>query len=227
MYTVGNFFVEANHPTSILAHHLTHASEVHYKAALHVLAYLRGRVGKRFHLGRDTVKRKAGQGLWCACDADFANARDKKSQTGFIIYYESTPIAWVSRKQASLSLSTTAAETRAATEAVKEIIILRRLLAFMGFPQTSPTIILEDNSAVVTLSEDEGKQNSTRLKHVDIRERFVFDCCNAGIVKMVPCPTKNQLADVLTKTMTQVDKFERLRDMVYTPPTVNELVDTS
>ena len=223
MYTVGNFFLEANHPVSILAHHLTHASDVHFKAALHVLAYLRGRVGKRLVLGRDTVKRPMGHGLWCACDADFANARDKKSQTGFIIYYESTPICWVSRKQASLSLSTTAAETRAATEAVKEIIVIRRLLAFMGFPQLGPTLILEDNSAVVTLSEDEGKQNATRLKHVDIRDRFVFDCCNAGIVRMVATPTTNQLGDLLTKTMTEVAKFERLRDMAYNPPTIEEL----
>ena len=143
---------------------------------------------------------------------------DRKSQTGFIIYYGSTPIAWVSRKQRAVSLSTTDAEMRAATEACKEIIIIRRLLAFLGLPQDGPTPLLEDNSAVVTVTNDKAKQNSNRLKYMEVRDKWVNECCNrVGIVEVVKCPTDKQVADLLTKTMTNVEKFEALRELLYRP----------
>ena len=223
MFHVGNFSLEASHPTGLLTRHLIHASDVHFKAALHVLHYLRGRVGKAFKTGKNTAKRPARRGLWASVDAAFAGSREKRSCTGFIIYYNSTPIMWVSRKQKSVSLSTTDAETKAATECVKEIIILRRLLAFLGLGQDGPTPMLEDNSAVVTLSEDQGKQNANRLKYMEVRDRFVYECCNRGIVKCWKVPTDKQVSDICTKTLTVPDKFEFLRDLAYNPLPLEEM----
>lgn len=49
------------------------------------------------------------------CDADYANdPMDRKSVTGFVIYYKGGPVSWMSKKQPVVALSTTEAEFIAA-----------------------------------------------------------------------------------------------------------------
>ncbi|XP_047341670.1 uncharacterized mitochondrial protein AtMg00810-like [Impatiens glandulifera] len=61
-------------------------------------------------------------------DADFAGDRDdRKSTSGFVFFCGNTSISWSSRKQGSVSLSTTEAEYKASTHAAQECIWLRRL----------------------------------------------------------------------------------------------------
>ena len=53
---------------------------------------------------------------------------------------------------------------------------------------------------------------------MEVRDKWVNECCNrVGIVEVVKCPTDKQVADLLTKTMTNVEKFEALRELLYRP----------
>ena len=186
LFHVGNFSAEACHAVSIFSRSLANPGQEHWKAALHCLHYLRGRVGKRFKFGNRRAARPLRRELHAYVDADFANcATTRRSQTGFVIYFRGTPVSFCSRRQASVSLSTTDAEVRAATECTRELLYLRRLVADLGYKQSGPTPVFEDNKATVVVSRDEAKQNQTRLRYMEVRDRFVFEACNNGTIELL------------------------------------------
>ena len=222
LYHVGNFSAECCHTVSLLARSMANPGREHWKAALRCLHYLRGRVGFNFKLGNRRACRPVGRELNAFCDADFGNcATTRRSQTGFVVYFHGTPISFCSRRQASVSLSTTDAEVRAATEVTREIMYLRRLLADLGYKQDGPTPVYEDNKATVVVSRDESKQNQTRLRYMEVRDRFVFEACNNGTIELLKVGTDDQVADCLTKTFSDTPAgevhFHDLRDKLFNP----------
>ncbi len=54
-----------------------------------------------------------------------------------------------------------------------------------GFPQPDPTCIYEDNRTCIAWSEG-SVGGSDRAEHIDLREHFVDDAVEAGILKRVP-----------------------------------------
>ena len=69
-------------------------------------------------------------------DSDYAAAFTRRSRTGYCIYWGSTLIAWRSRKQSVVSLSTAEAELYALTDGAKELYYGVRIAAemCMGYP---------------------------------------------------------------------------------------------
>ena len=59
-----------------------------------------------------------------------------------------------SQKQKITTLSSTEGETYAATEAAKDIIFFRNVLAELGFPQFHPTPLYIDNKSTITLGSN-------------------------------------------------------------------------
>ena len=49
-----------------------------------------------------------------------------------------------------------------------------------------------------------------RTKHIDIRHHFLRDNVEKGLISMNFCSTKNQIADIFTKTLNR-ELFERNR----------------
>ena len=60
--------------------------------------------------------------LNCYSDSDFANDPGRKSISGVVVKMDKNVIVWASRKQQSVTLSTTDSEYVAATECVKAMI---------------------------------------------------------------------------------------------------------
>ena len=68
----------------------------------------------------------------------------------------------------------------------------------MGFAQTGPTPVFEDNTACIEWGNNiiDGRE---RAKHIDIRKHFAHeDICNGHMI-MVKVATTSQLADIMTK----------------------------
>ena len=106
------------------------------------------------------------------------------------------------KRQSTVALSTAEAEFVAASSLVQEVIYLRKLLTNMGFPQTEPTVIFEDNECCVAWSEG-SVGGSERAKHIDLRKQFVHDAVQAKILKLQKIDSKNNAADLLTKALDQ------------------------
>ena len=85
------------------------------------------------------------------------------------------------------------------------------MLNDIGFKQTKPTTLYEDNQGAIGLSENP-KLNS-RTKHIDIKFHYVRQAVDEKVVKVKYCPTNDMVADIFTKSLSKV-KFEQLRTLL-------------
>jgi hypothetical protein len=116
---------------------------------------------------------------------------------------------WQSRKQYSISLSTTEAEYIEACSVSCEAIWLRKLLTGLFDLEMEATVILCDNQSCIKMIEN--PMFHDKMKHIEIQYYYIHDMVQRGAVKLQNVGTNEQLADVLTKPMSRV-KFEYFRD---------------
>jgi hypothetical protein len=114
----------------------------------------------------------------------------------------------MSKQQKTVTASSCEAEYIAACETTKEGTWLRTLLDEINIPCTSPTPILCDNNAAISLSEDPLLHPC--VKHVDIKYHFLQQHVLAGDFTLRYVHTKNNLADIFTKAL-KPSKFIFLR----------------
>ena len=99
----------------------------------------------------------------------------------------------------------------AASNATKEAIWLRVLLEDLGFTQVGATTIHADNQGCIALSRN--PVSHSRAKHIDIRHHFIRERVENKEVDLKFCPTKNMVADILTKALPR-ETFERFRGAI-------------
>ena len=109
-------------------------------------------------------------------------------------------VSWKSKRQPVVALSTAEAEFIAASSMVQEVIYARRLLEKLGFPQTDPTPIFEDNTTCIKWAG--GAVGGTdRAKHIDLREHFVHEAVSNKVLQLEPVDSVDNVADLLTKPL--------------------------
>ena len=184
-------------------------SSEHWKSVKRILRYIKGTLdwGILFDGTKETEIRLSG-----FVDADWgSDPNGRKSRSGYIFTLCGGIISWLSKKQATVALSSTEAEYVAASIATQEAVWLRALLADLKFIQDAPTVIEEDNQGAIALSKN--PKFLGRTKHVDIRYHFIRDKVESKEILLKYCPTNNMVADVLTKALSK-NSFERFRTML-------------
>jgi hypothetical protein len=133
-------------------------------------------------------------------DADLAGDTDTmRSTTGFAIMLSGGIISWLSKLQSTVALSTTEAETNAATELVKQISHVRLFLRELNSRQSHPTIVYEDNMGAI--ANVEGSESSKRTKHYLMKVHYLREQADFGAFIMRKVATVDQLADIFTKPL--------------------------
>ena len=171
----------------------------HWELCQRILRYLKGTIDLKltFDFSKSTTQHQELVGY---CDADHAGDVDsRKSATGYIFLLGGAPISWCSRLQPTVAISSTEAEYMALTEAVNEAIFLRQLLKDFQQPQLGPTVIHEDNQGAIKLASN--PMHHRRTKHIDVRYHHIRHHIDDGTIKVCYIPTKEQLADPLTKSV--------------------------
>lgn len=179
---------------SLLGRKVSGPTEMDWTAAKRVVRYLKGTRDYRLEFG-------PGQGwsLEGYSDADWAGDQEsRKSTSGYIFFFGTGPIAWVSHKQACVSLSSMEAEYVALSEACQELLWLRRLMEDLGQAQQCTTIF-EDNQSCLSFINTE--RTSKRSKHIDTKRHFIKDLVDQRVVKLEFCPSDRMIADTLTKPL--------------------------
>lgn len=172
----------------------------HWSAAKRILKYLKG----TSHLG--LTYKKTGRPIYGYVDADWGNCTiDHRSFTGYAFVLSGCPIAWASRKQRTVALSSVEAEYMALTEAAKEAYHLKQLLP--EFDQKTAGIkVYCDSNGARKLAEN--PVFHSRTKHIDVRHHFVRDAVEDEIIKIEYLETNDMAADTLTKGLPR-SKHER------------------
>jgi hypothetical protein len=131
-------------------------------------------------------------------DADWASdIADRKSTSGFVFMLGGGAISWSSKKQPSVALSSTEAEYIAGAHAAKEAVWLRQLLGELGVNTHHSTVLHMDNQSAIAIARN--PEFHDRTKHIEIRHHFLRTKVEAGEIDLQFVPSKDQVADVLTK----------------------------
>eukprot|EP00963_Diacronema_lutheri_P014467 scaffold2931_cov1286-Pavlova_lutheri.AAC.1 len=139
-------------------------------------------------------------------DADYASDKDsRRSRTGFVIQVMGSLVAWQSKMQPTISISTTEAEYQAATAAVKETLWIKNYLQQLLEPRNISAKIYMDNQSALRLIQN--PQSVTRAKHIDVQHHFLRERAIREEVKFEYCPTNEMNADYLTKQV-PLEKFK-------------------
>ena len=113
--------------------------------------------------------------------------------------------------RSTTALSTAEAEYMALASATQEALWLRSLITELGLPVPTPLKLKEDNQACIHLAHD--PVHPKRTKHIDIRYHFIRDHVHKGHVSIEYVPTKDNLADLLTKALPK-HSFTSLNDRI-------------
>lgn len=111
----------------------------------------------------------------------------------------SAPVSWKTKKQSTVSKSSSEAEYRAMGQAVSEVIWLRSLLSSLQVHYDSPTVLLCDNQAAMHLAANSVYHK--RTKHIEVDCHFIRTHLQEGTISTSYVPTKKQQADIFTKAL--------------------------
>ena len=130
-------------------------------------------------------------------DASYASMDDWKSISGYVFLSGRGAITWGSKKQTTITLSSTEAEYVALSEAAHKAMWLCYLYEELGFVQKDLILLFGDNDGSIAMAKNPEFHKQT--KHVDIRWHWVQELYNDSLVNILDCCDPQQTADILTK----------------------------
>lgn len=142
-------------------------------------------------------------------DADWAGDKnDRKSVSGSVFMVFGNTVSWWSRKQASISLSSTEAEYVSLAEGICEVKWMKGLFKEIGLSCKQPITIFEDNQSCKKIAEE--PRDRKKLKHIDVKYKFVQKAVEDDEIKLLYKQSNQQTADIMTKAIGRV-LFEKHR----------------
>ncbi|MBW0510230.1 hypothetical protein O181_049945 [Austropuccinia psidii MF-1] len=173
----------------------------HWKAFLHVLHYLRGAqdLALTYYKGNNS-------GILAYSNANWGNCPDtRRSITGFLATFSGCLVIWKTRKQPTVSISTSEAEYKSLCDLSSELLWMRQWCKEVSLCDGDTAIpVHEDNQGCIDAASGNSGINGKRMKHVDIQLHFVKEAIGSSKTCLVYTPTGEMLADFLTKSVSRV-----------------------
>ena len=116
-------------------------------------------------------------------------------------------VSWSTKRQELISLSMTESEYVAVTHTAKEALWLHTLISQLFGVVLPPTTLFSDNQSAIILTKEH--QYHACTKHINIYFHFIRWIVDDGKLQLIYCPTKEMVADALTKALlsTKVKHF--------------------
>ena len=181
--------------------------EIHFKGLKRILRYLKGTIDHK-------LVYKVHENSNCLvgyADASYGNdTKDRKSISGYIYKLFGNTVSWSTKKQSTISESSTEAELLALSHASKEGRWIKNLLNEIGINFGAFTIY-EDNIPCINIAEE--PRSHQRCKHVDIKYMKVRELVQEKIIDLKYLSTTEQVADVMTKPLPLVTFQKHLNNL--------------
>ncbi|CAH9126696.1 unnamed protein product [Cuscuta epithymum] len=178
----------------------------HMLAVKRIFRYLQGTIDHGLWL----QKSARSLCIFAYSDADWAGCPDtSRSTTGFAIFLGPNLVSWKSKKQPTVSKSSTEAEYRAIAYTVQDTLHIRSVLFELGYSIRDPVHLFCDNISASYLTANPVQH--ARSKHIQIDYHFVRERVAHGDLLVKYVPTHLQLADIFTKALSS-QQFNFLKD---------------
>jgi histone deacetylase 1/2 len=171
---------------------LAQPTTVHYEAVKRILRYLKGTVSTGL-----LIRKSPSTLLNIYTDVDWSGCSDDRRSTGgFAIFLGPNLVSWSSRKQPTVSRSSTKAKYKALANGTAEATWIQSVLKELGVAQPKPPILWCDNLGATYLSAN--PVFHARTKHIEVDFHFVREKVALGALDVRFIASGDQLADVFT-----------------------------
>ena len=128
-------------------------------------------------------------------------------------------MTWRSKKQPVVTRSSVEAELQALAQGIRELLWLKRIMDELSLQNENPMLLYYDNKSAIGIAHN--PTHHDRTKHIEVVRHFIEETIEEGLVCIPYIISKGQLADFLTKGLTQVRFEEHLSKLdminIYVP----------
>ena len=181
-------------PVSFLQSHQATPTQQDWDDLAHLLGYLKYAPDKPILLDPTDLQ------LHGFADAAFNITPNGRSHYGYFVRLGNSLIESKGGRIKSVVRSSTEAEISAVNELISDLLWCRDVLEELGYPQQRINIY-EDNQSCITMLQQEPRSFHTKSRHVRVKWAFFREEYKKGTVKLRYRPTKDMLADILTKPL--------------------------
>lgn len=169
--------------------------EPHLALIKRILRYIKGTLDYGLQLLHSSA-----YDLVAYSDVECAGCPDtRRSTSGYAVFLGDNLISWSSKRQHTVSRSSTEAKYRSVANAVAEVTWLCQLLQELHFCPRRSTMVFCDNISAIYLSTNPVQHQC--IKHVEIDLHIVRDKVATEEIRILHVPSSSQLVDVFTKRL--------------------------
>ena len=169
----------------------------HMDGVFKILRNLKGTPGRGLLFKKSTLRT-----IEVFTDADWAGDKENsRSTTGYCTFVWGNLVTWKSQKQKVVSKSSAESELRALSQGLMEGLWLKRVSDEVHVTSTSPLRLYCDNKSALSMALNPVQHG--RTKHVEVDRHFIREKVEGGIICLAYVPTRHQLADILTKGLSE------------------------
>jgi histone deacetylase 1/2 len=189
---------------------LSQPTGVHWEAVKRILRYVKGTLDTGLRIRKSPL-----HGISIFTDTDWAGCvDDRRSTGGYAIFVGPNLVSCSSKKQPTVSRSSTEAEYKALANGAAEAIWVDSVLTELGVQRQRTPILWCDNLGATYLTANPVFHACT--EHIEIDFHFVCERVATGELEVRFISSSDQLADVFTKLATRqmLDRFKSNLNLV-------------
>jgi predicted RNA binding protein YcfA (HicA-like mRNA interferase family) len=197
---------DISYAVGVLCRYNSNPGEQHWQAVTHLLRYLRGTTTLRLMYSPTSSPHI----FTTHCDSDLGgNVDDSRSTAGHVLSIGTGAVAWGSRLQRQVSLSSTESEYTTASATGCELMWMRFFLEEIGYNTNSPSPLCMDSASALQVVKNPDHQST--MKHVHRSYNWIRERVAEGDISIQHVPGTENVADIFTKPLGRL-KFTRFRD---------------
>jgi hypothetical protein len=139
-------------------------------------------------------------------DSEYAKDPSRKSVNGWAVFLENAPVSIKSKMMPIVALSVTEAELFAAVQCAQDMMHAMRILESIGLKVEKPMKLYVDNKGAVDITHNWSVGGRTR--HIEVKQYFLRELKEEGLIEVHWIPCERMTADVLTKNLASAE-FEK------------------
>ncbi|XP_026416688.1 uncharacterized protein LOC113312149 [Papaver somniferum] len=163
-------------PVNYVSQFMHRPTDIHLQLAKRILRYIKGSLGQGI-----TLQDGDCSTLTAYCDSDWAGCPDtRKSTSGYCVFVGGNLVSWSSKKQHTISRSSTEAEYRGLANAAAEILWLSCLFEELSVYLSLPCRLYCDNLGAGSLTAN--PIFHARTKHIEVDYHMIRDLVSSGFL---------------------------------------------